>query len=481
MKPRSAVLALFLALLCAMLSPMAPAQAASAYDDLVEIGQPIAKIHKFGHDAESDVGTNIGIYWQEAIDDGDTICEHHLNQYQQVLASPNPTYGELQILHQGTDDWTAVQLFWIDSSAYPSTLTFQTQDFGDQFVGAYGTGYNAIEVSYDYYGNFSVECFGGGLFMAARRSVAFDAITTKPIFYTGDVVYPAGYEGERIPRTSSTYVAMGDSFSSGEGNPPFEGVSGANGCHRSSAAYPYLLESELSKVNFVACSGATTDDVINGRNGEPSQLNALSADTEVVTISVGGNDIKFKEYATACVSANPLVSCDESSGEYQDSWMILTNSEHEDYLPNKLQDLFEEMSAHLTSGNLDTEVWVVGYPHVVTGLSFLGDSVVEPSCWYLSLGEAMAAEALVDKLNEVISSVVNDYKYSQDLRFNFVDPNAVPALFEGHELCTNDPYMRGIDAAAAPSGNINYVFHPNTEGHIAYSDTIAAAIVLANN
>lgn len=66
------------------------------------------------------------------------------------------------------------------------------------------------------------------------------------------------------------YVAMGDSFSSGEGNPPFEAGTdegGVNECHRSDRAYPRLIAGSsngipsLSLTDFRACSGAVTSNI----------------------------------------------------------------------------------------------------------------------------------------------------------------------------------------------------------------------------
>lgn len=140
--------------------------------------------------------------------------------------------------------------------------------------------------------------------------------------------YPEEYEGATIPDQppAAKYVAMGDSFSSGEGNPPFEvgsdvsEGSGKNQCHRSPEAYPRLLDedSELGLMHFVACSGATTANALHGgsSNGswtDPPQVDALSEDTEAVTITIGGNDVGFGEFAESCVLSN----CDTSSPIYE--------------------------------------------------------------------------------------------------------------------------------------------------------------------
>src|SRR5262245_24578488 len=83
------------------------------------------------------------------------------------------------------------------------------------------------------------------------------------------------------------YVALGDSYSAGVGAGSYESDSGS--CRRSDNAYPKLWANNRSPVSFkfVACSGARTDNVLN------SQLSALTPDTTLVTITVGGNDAGF--------------------------------------------------------------------------------------------------------------------------------------------------------------------------------------------
>src|SRR5919204_6586664 len=84
--------------------------------------------------------------------------------------------------------------------------------------------------------------------------------------------------------TPIRYVAMGDSYSSGVGTRDYFPDSGS--CLRGPKAYPQLWADEhhVATFDFVACSGATTDDV------NSNQISSLSSDTTLATISVGGND-----------------------------------------------------------------------------------------------------------------------------------------------------------------------------------------------
>lgn len=96
------------------------------------------------------------------------------------------------------------------------------------------------------------------------------------------------------------YVAMGDSYASGEGLDPFE--SGSGDCHRSPRAHPRLVTlpgeaapiasdaDPLISFESAACSGADIDDLAN------FQISALGSDTDLLTISIGGNDAGFAPF-----------------------------------------------------------------------------------------------------------------------------------------------------------------------------------------
>src|SRR6476660_4523945 len=90
-----------------------------------------------------------------------------------------------------------------------------------------------------------------------------------------------------------SYVALGDSYSSGVGTRSY--LSDGTSCQRSTYAYPSLVAAARGyALNFRACSGAKLPDVTN------TQLGALAASTGYVTISVGGNDAGFAGVLTEC-------------------------------------------------------------------------------------------------------------------------------------------------------------------------------------
>lgn len=251
--------------------------------------------------------------------------------------------------------------------------------------------------------------------------------------------------------SKSEYVALGDSYSSGEGLPPFLPPSDTNNCDRSPSAYPALLagmnSSTLRLRAFRACSGAVTGDVSAGMNGEPGQLDSLNANTDVVTITIGGNDIEFDVYARRCVL--PAGSCDSSSQEYIDSMDAIANE-----LPDKLDDLYSAIRSEAQNA----QVYVIGYPQVVPASSYV-------SCggFTFTNSEQDAARAIGTALNSAIEDAVS----RAGTGFTYVDPSATGSPFLGNELCTSTPYFFGVNILEQ-----RFSFHPNADGQEAYATLI---------
>jgi lysophospholipase L1-like esterase len=247
------------------------------------------------------------------------------------------------------------------------------------------------------------------------------------------------------------YVALGDSYSAADGNPPFIAPTdnnGGDGCDRSeSKAYPELLAADLDfrLSAFVACSGATSDDIYVGLNGEPSQLDSLNADTDIVTVTSGGNDAGFAIFAKECVDG----TCDSASSQYQDTM---------DEIDNYLQDNLELLYSRIAATAPNAAVKVIGYPEVVSS----GSCPI-----YLSGGEQTAIDTVTTSLNNKIQAAVADAGFN----FQFISPTATGSPFDGHDLCSSTPYFFGLNIAEH-----RFSFHPNADGQAAYEELIANSI-----
>ncbi|HEY0698840.1 MAG TPA: SGNH/GDSL hydrolase family protein [Micromonospora sp.] len=103
------------------------------------------------------------------------------------------------------------------------------------------------------------------------------------------------------------YVALGDSYTAGPLIPSQIDLN----CLRSSRNYPSLVTAAAGSASFadVSCSGATTNDILNAGSGQlgievPPQLSAVTSDTALVTVQIGGNDIGFSGIIKECAEAS---------------------------------------------------------------------------------------------------------------------------------------------------------------------------------
>jgi lysophospholipase L1-like esterase len=232
------------------------------------------------------------------------------------------------------------------------------------------------------------------------------------------------------PRQPVVYDALGDSYASGfgYGNPPY------GACGRSDGAYAVQLDGrmKIDLDDFAACAGATTTSLVSG-----GQLAALDADTDLVTLTIGGNDIGWSSAVGAC-----LVGTDgQCAGA-----LAFTTGKISSLLPGLLDTVYAGVTEHAPNA----QVVVTGYPRLFSPEygGFLGASPAEQ--------QAMNDGA--DLLNRVVAAAAARHG------FEYVD---VTKRFDGHGANSPDPWLHGLDAAA---------FHPNDDGYGAYTAAVTAAI-----
>lgn len=297
------------------------------------------------------------------------------------------------------------------------------------------------------------------------------------------VDYPSGDVLATLPSAQAaphSYMALGDSFSSGEGVTPFVDTTA---CHRSAGAYsrvngwnPYT---RLQLDRFVACSGAETTHVLNGWNdamhAEPSQVSALqSGRPKVVTITIGGNDIGFVDFAQACV----LGTCNFGSTVYASTVNAINST-----LPAKLEATYRKLLEVTSASTAD--IYVLGYPHVIADKSAADPG--DARCFYMSESvpavegryweDARAARDVVTRLNTKIADVVAAVRAlsPNNQRLVFVPATGGNSPFTGRELCTgsDEAYFHNVDQAL---NGLSFVFHPNANGQAAYAELVRQAI-----
>ena len=110
----------------------------------------------------------------------------------------------------------------------------------------------------------------------------------------------------RASGLESTYVALGDSYTSGAGLSPY--LTGSTTCSRSPEAYPEDVARALAgpQLDFVACSGATISQIMRQVHSASASL----ANASLVTLTAGGNDLSFSKLSLSCLGAVTSPSSD---------------------------------------------------------------------------------------------------------------------------------------------------------------------------
>jgi len=287
------------------------------------------------------------------------------------------------------------------------------------------------------------------------------------------------------PLSQQQYLALGDSYISGEG--AFDYTEGTdtsdNLCHVSLSAYPFLIGKELNYDSYhsVACSGATTEDIINTSGGYKGQVKPfLSRQNleqineidsilsnllpgyidqldfvkkyrpEVITISVGGDDMGFSSTLQKCIEPWQDRTCYST---YEDR-LELVRQINTVVFPNlvKTYNLLKQ------SGAPGARIYAIGYPQIALPG---GDCAV--NVW-LDSDEITFSKQIIDYLDSIVKLAADKagvyYVDTQD-------------ALVGHRLCetkAGDVAINGItagndfpDKLGGPIGRESY--HPNPLGY----------------
>ena len=241
------------------------------------------------------------------------------------------------------------------------------------------------------------------------------------------------------------YVALGDSYAAGVG-----ATGDVDYCGRTDNGYPELLKGELriKQLDNVACFGATTSMVAQ------TQVSKLKPDTKLVTLTVGGADLNFREVLTTC-SVRP----DLCVGAVNTALELLPG------LESDLTNLYTEIAAAAP----EARIVVTGYPLLFEpgdGSEFDPDLVINP------------VNAAGADLNETIEAAVA--AANEDGNIDYVD---VTEEFAEHgvlkRITNQDPNAFIHSPLIIIGGRLQpdpAAYHPNNGGYDAYADAISAAL-----
>lgn len=266
------------------------------------------------------------------------------------------------------------------------------------------------------------------------------------------------------------YVALGDSYSAGEGLGPYmEGTDTAeDNCHRSVKAFVWALTfgPEFTGRKHLACSGARSADILNPRlpsskDDVPPQLadDLLSPRVTLVTITIGGNDVHFSDILEHCFRHRRCLETE---------FRIPNPDANDEGLPPPapleawadrafpvIEERLVEVFAGVRSEYQYARVVALGYPQLFpTGDRALSLSDCDAILRQVDVGERAGLAKLQREFNATI------YRAAADAGIEFIDPTS---RFSGHEACGVFGPM--INSARLVRGGLDRgAFHPTATG-----------------
>ncbi|MGW4895469.1 SGNH/GDSL hydrolase family protein [Kitasatospora sp. NPDC004240] len=268
------------------------------------------------------------------------------------------------------------------------------------------------------------------------------------------------------------YVALGDSYASGAGVP---GQS-AGLCLRSDRNYGHLVASALGAAKYtdVTCAAAKTKAMTSPqydafiRVNDP-QLDAVTADTDLVTLGIGGNDLGVTDLGIGDVIAvcmagalvNPLgTPCKDVYHHGYWDWGSWSWKYGNDDLADRVDGAAPQIAdvlKRIRTKAPKARILVVGYP-----------SVLPADAWKcfgkqpVTVGDVEYLHGILGKLNTMLrnTATANGATY--------VD-TATPTA--GHDVCSGDRWIEG-----ALPGSPAVPFHPNATGERVMANAVLAAL-----
>ncbi|MCQ6552406.1 SGNH/GDSL hydrolase family protein [Streptomyces sp. C10-9-1] len=252
------------------------------------------------------------------------------------------------------------------------------------------------------------------------------------------------------------YVALGDSYSAGSGILPLD-PSASLLCARTTKNYPNLLADRLgAELTDVTCGGAETKDFTTAQYpGVPAQFDALDADTDLVTLTIGGND--NGTFITAIVACGGLGVLTLGYGSpCKDAY----GSKFSDDIAGKTYPAVKAALQEIKRRSPRAEVAILGYPWIVPQQSVRGCYLKMP----IAKGDIPYLRGMQADLNAAVE------RAADEAGATFVD---MAAASEGHDACRSsgtrwiEPLLFGTNVVPV---------HPNAAGEAAMADRAASVL-----
>jgi lysophospholipase L1-like esterase len=252
-------------------------------------------------------------------------------------------------------------------------------------------------------------------------------------------------------------LAIGDSYSSGEGAGDYQPGTdtSSNTCHRSRNAWPTLLAEQrhLNTLPSIACSGATLADLLSGRpGGQPerrhSQLGRITGNPDIITVTIGGNDLGFRKVLQDCILSNCVADYHRASRDILDARI--------DELAHRLPAAYRAIQAAAPKAR----VVVVDYPTLFPD--------AEPNCAALNRITPAEGDYLNRKVQRADIAILDA---AHQAGVTGIDVST--ALHGGELSCSGTQYLNHVNLRLKLlSGS----FHPNALGQERLARAVATAL-----
>ncbi len=257
------------------------------------------------------------------------------------------------------------------------------------------------------------------------------------------------------------YVALGDSYTSGPLLPEMSGD--PIDCGRSSVNYPSLVARALEVDTFVdaSCGSAKTTHMTEVQDAAlgseaPPQFDALTPDTDVVTVGIGGNDVGFSGSVLGCVNLLPIPVGDAPWGRPCINKRIVDGVDEMSVKIAQTRPKIDAVLRGIRERAPDAAVFLVGYP--VT-LPTTGDG-----CWPTVPLLGVDVHYLREKYLEMNRMLADAARAADGVTYVDVYASSI-----GHDVCQGYGVAWintiNIDPAGLPL-HPNYLSHRNTAADV---------------
>jgi lysophospholipase L1-like esterase len=252
---------------------------------------------------------------------------------------------------------------------------------------------------------------------------------------------------------------MGDSFAAAPGVPE---TAAPRGCHKSTNNYPAILARRLGATRFedVTCSGATTDDVINRSQRTDHglvarQLDVVGPPTDLITITIGANDIGLAGDAESCqVQAADPKPCTAR--------LVVDNVDRISQAMVGQLPVWTTLIDQLRATAPRARIIMVGYGIFIRAGGCFPEQPILPR-------DANYLQAKVDELDD------RQRQLAIEKGIEYFDTRSIS---QGHDMCAvpAERYVEGF-----VSTNDSTPLHPTALGAVALGNALTDYLVLSEN